>query len=1270
MRDKLKQLQAKFRQSLPAKIFAGLVAFYFLFGYFAVNPLAQKLVPWIAEEKLASKASVGKVAFDPLRLKATIENFKLTEKSGAPLASVEKLVVDLEASGLFNWAWKLKEINVVAPQANIAVSRQGKLNWADLISKLNEDPTPPDDSLPRVVIDHIAVSRGDIAYTDAANRDKPFKVALTPINFELDGFSTLPQDRGDYLIAAKFAEQGGTLKWKGDIGVNPVASKGALVLENVKLAKLLQVIKTDTPPFKAESGDIAARFGYAFSLVNDQPKVKLDKISLTLNQLAGELPQMGKLALQQASLNTDHLVFAMQKAPSLQVQNITLSLDDARFAQNATSQIALKKLGASLPQLAFSAPENAQTQFQGLNVALNDIQLTHDKATLLALPELNMNNISLDMAARQANIAQILLPKGVVTANRDKAGNVDWQQAFASADKPPVTEATSETTETTPAEPFSFAIDDIQLQHWRVAYQDQGFVRPLQVNVADFNLGLTVQAPQGKLAVNKLQGKASGITASSNKTQVASLDKLEIAQTDIAPDAQKIDIQAITLAGLKTAIIKEADKPLNWQTILEPVSGGAPKPAATKTASKKPDWAVSMKKLALANASLHVEDKSNATLVVLDIEQAGIEVKDASLDMARAVPVKAAFKVKQGGSFDAHGKLAPQPLKGDLDVKLAGFALTPFAPYINQFAILKLNDGAANIAGKLDLKPDNAVTFNGGFSVDKLALVEEANGAPFMAWEKLGSDSLELSLSPNRLHMSALNIVKPVGKFIINEDKSMNIMRILRKQPAAAPEQTNEKASDTKPEETKETKQEAPTENGTAKPTQAFGAPASSAEPEKPVDMTPPPPTDNAPEAFPVSIETVRIDNAALEFADLSLTPQFGTHIHSLTGVINGVSTNASSTAQVELDGKVDEYGAARIRGALQPFQATNFTNLKLAFTNLEMNRLTPYSGKFAGRKIESGKLSVDLEYRIKQRMLAGENKFVINKLQLGEKVDSKDAANLPLDLAIAILEDSDGVIDLDLPISGNLDDPKFSYGSIVWKAIRNVLTKIVTAPFRALGKLFGGSGDKLEAISFEPGSAALAPPEMEKLKAVSIALSKRHRLALGIVPGYDTAPDARAIQETTLRKRVAEEMGIKLAEGQQPGPIDLTNPKVQKAIDTLYDDLTQKGLLKRLASKLEKPKPGHFEEAQEKLTVSIEIKEADLQALAKARGEAIQKALTDTGIAQERVRVDAPVKTGIQGKLVNTKLTLDVKAAKRVPDAPAAEKTPPAPSPAASPAQ
>ena len=219
----------RFLLTLPAKIFIGLALFYVLFSYFAINPLAKNLLPWIADKQLASEASVGKVTFDPFRLKLTVDDFKLNEKNHTPLASAKQLVVDLEASGIFNLAWKFKEITLIEPKGLVAISPKGTLNWTALITKLNEDASPPSDTIPRVEIGHIQVKQGNVQYADN-HRTTPFKAELSPLNFELDGFSTLPKDRGDYLIAATFAEQGGTLKWKGDMGVNPVASKGRVAI--------------------------------------------------------------------------------------------------------------------------------------------------------------------------------------------------------------------------------------------------------------------------------------------------------------------------------------------------------------------------------------------------------------------------------------------------------------------------------------------------------------------------------------------------------------------------------------------------------------------------------------------------------------------------------------------------------------------------------------------------------------------------------------------------------------------------------------------------------------------------------------------------------------------------------------------------------------------------------------------------------------------------------------------------------------------------------
>lgn len=1195
----VKQKILQFLVTLPAKIFAGLFILYCLFGYFAVNPLAKKLVPWVAEKKLASIGSVGQVTFDPLRLKATIENFKLTEKSGAPLAGFAKLVVDFEVSGIFKSAWKFKEISIVDPQALIAISPQGKLNWADLIAKLNEDKTPPDDTIPRLMIQHVSVKLGNIEYVDAS-RSTPLKSAITPLDFELGQFSTLPQDRGDYLIAANFPEQGGTLKWKGNIGVNPVASNGLVELNGVKLAKLMKIVKAANLPLTFNQGDVQTSFGYSFTLPNDKPKLVLSKVTLNLNDVAGDAPN-ARLSFKQASFTMPRLDFVMNNTPQL--------------------------------------------QFQDLDIKFADFEINSGGQPLLVLPQVVVNHVSLDLSTRSAKVGQVLLPQGSISAVMSKGGAVNLQQAFAApfnqskmAAVVSLQPSLAKTVDATDTEaPFTLEIAYVQLQHWKLAFLDQTFLNPLQTNVADFNLSLALAMPKDGVAITQIQSKATGISAKSaaNK-QVASLDSIQLSGGEVLVDEQKVSIPSVIFSGLKTQLIKETNKPLNWQTILTPARNGA----STSLASSKTDWAVSLKKVALENANLHFEDRSLTTPVVMDVEKINVEVRDGSLDLKRALPIKAGFKIKQGGQFSTQGKLTPLPFAANFDVKLDHLSLTPFASYINQFAVLTLNQGAADLTGKLAIKnnKDLALSFNGGFAVNNLNIVEDDGGAPFLSWERLASHSLQVSLAPNRLQMVELQIVKPVGKFIINQDKSLNVTKFLRNQPATALDAPIKVVV-------------APSEHVAMPAAGGMLAAAKSsivseAKSTNDKSLAPTPLNAAAQEdVFPINIETVRIDNAVLEFADLSLVPQFGTNIHSLTGVINGVSTNVASTAQVELDGRVDDYGAARIRGSIQPFNITNFTDLKLAFTNIEMNRLTPYSGKFAGRRIDSGKLSVDLEYKIKQRQLAGENKFVINKLKLGEKIKSADAADLPLDLAIAILEDSDGVIDLELPITGSLDDPQFSYGSIVWKAIRNVLGKIVTSPFRALGKLFGGSGDKLEVITFEAGNAVLSPPELEKIKMVSAALAKRQGLALGIVPAYDEGLDIAALKELTVRSTVAEEMGLTSLEGQAAGPIDLNSLKAQKAIDSLDDTLTKKSLLKKLAAKLEKPKEGHYEEALQKLTASMQVTDTDLQTLAKSRGEAIQKALLAAGVSVDRIHVDTPEKYKSDGnaKDVNTKLTLDV---------------------------
>ena len=1157
---------------LPFLICAGLFIAYLLFGYFAVNPLAQRILPWLAETRLDTRASVGQLKFDPLRLTLTVDNLRLTEPSGAPLAGFKHLFVDLEASGLFRLAWKLRDVELTAPTARFDIAPGGKLNWAGLIAALNKDKTPPSKTLPRVLIEHLNITRGDIEYTDR-NRPTSFKASLLPLGLKLDGLSTLPEDRGNYLIAASLPQQGGTLKWRGNVGLNPVVSRGEIALEGVKLAQLMHVVKQADLPITPTAGVLDTQLAYDFALVKEQPQAVLTQLVLSLKNFAATLA-------------------------------------------NGATQLTAQQLVVHAPRIDFAG---TQLRFKGLSVQLTVANLSQAARPLFTLPQATISGVDFDLAAQRAAVAQLALSGAEIHASRSVDGVLDWQQALApvQAGAPPPIQQPS-VKPNAPATPFIFSVGAVQLRGWQAHYRDQTFRHPLSADVTGFNLNFAISNASGGIVLSALDSTLGPLllrSTLSNKP-VVSLQQVRVEGGMVDVAKQAVTLNALVASGLRTEVIQQANKPLAVQAMLEPLKT-APAPAKS---TAKSAWTMALQRAALEDAALHFEDQANNKPVVLDIDHAGVEARDVSLDLAKAIPLKAAFQVKQGGRFDAEGTLTPAPLKGDFKLKLAALSLKPFAPYVNRVARLKLDDGSASTHGTLKLRQGKilALQYSGGFAIDQLAITEEEGGAKFLGWQRLASEDLSVKLAPDSLHIGTLQVLKPFGKLIVFPDKTLNVTRMLRSNEAAPPA-TPAAAS------------------AQAIPTDVKPVAAAHATPAK--------------DAFPLSIERIRVDNADLEFADLSLTPQFGTHINSLSGVINGLSSNPATVSQVALNGKVDDYGSARIIGSLQPFHATDFTDMKLIFRNLEMNRLTPYSGKFAGRRIESGKLSVDLEYKIKNRQLAGANQFIINQLKLGERVDSPDAMHLPLDLAIALLEDSNGVIDLNLPVSGSLDDPQFSYGRIVWKAIVNVLTKLVTAPFRALGSLLGISSDKLEAVDFDFGSAALLPPEKEKLKNIAQALAKRPALSLTVVPGYTVQGDTRAIEEMWIRRDVAQGMGLRLAAGAEPGPVDTTNPKAQKALEALYKVRFDKlGGLKALKAEYEKNKDNAgalYADMLERLTVQIPVTETELQQLAQRRAQAIQQELVEVDkLDPAKVTLGEVTKQPDNAKTALCKMTLGVSKA------------------------
>ena len=436
-----------------------------------------------------------------------------------------------------------------------------------------------------------------------------------------------------------------------------------------------------------------------------------------------------------------------------------------------------------------------------------------------------------------------------------------------------------------------------------------------------------------------------------------------------------------------------------------------------------------------------------------------------------------------------------------------------------------------------------------------------------------------------------------------------------------------------------------------------------------------------APPSMPMSIGIVRVIDGSANYADFWIKPNFAVGIQALNGTVEGLSSDPKSRATVRLEGKVDRYAPVSINGKLNLLAATVYTDIKMSFKGLELTTVTPYSAHFAGYKIDKGKLSVDLSYKVEQRKLTAEQHFVIDQLQLGEQVDSPDAVHLPLKLAVALLKDRNGVIDLPLPITGSLDDPQFKVGPIIWHAIVNLLEKAVTAPFAAIGRLFGGHGEEMKFIDFDPGSANLDAASKEKLDSLGKALQEHTQLQLDVPIVFSQDLDtpvlakrkldqrliARAYSGKTSKKQ-AEASGTRQAgaatpaggaqqgggtagsaAGQQPAPPPdpaLADPlqhyrlllaEFQADLGKDADLPASVAAIQNAKSKKDAPPvETAIPDLEAALIPQMEVTDVDLQGLGKNRTRAIQNVLlTDGGIDASRVFIiNGNAKTDDNGKV------------------------------------
>ena len=498
-------------------------------------------------------------------------------------------------------------------------------------------------------------------------------------------------------------------------------------------------------------------------------------------------------------------------------------------------------------------------------------------------------------------------------------------------------------------------------------------------------------------------------------------------------------------------------------------------PPATPAAAP-PAWHFELGEFALRDASISAEDRRTRPVAKVLLAPLSVKVTGVSLDLAKPLSVTLDTKINEKGTLNVTGDLTPQPVAANLNLKLDGIELAAFQPYVAQYTSMTLLAGSLGADAKLRYgaqKP--ALQFSGDLNVANLHTVDNALHQDFINWDRLDIQGLNFQHDPDRLDIDQIAARKLYARVIIEPDESINVKRVLAG-PGATVVVPSGNAG--------------PPVAATAAPAPAPAPLPAPSPPRKgrksvPAAAATAAAAPAAAPSMPMSIKKIVLQSSQANFADLSVTPNFATGIQKLEGTVLGLSSKENSRAKVDIHGSIDAFSPVSITGEVNVLSAALYTDLAMSFRNIELSTFNPYSGKFAGYNISKGKLTTELHYKVDGRKLDAQHHIIVEQLEFGEKTESKDAVSLPVKLAVALLKDRDGVIDLNLPVNGSLDDPKFKLGPIIWKVFVNILEKAVTAPFALLGSLFGGGPD-LQFVDFQPGAAELDPVAVEKAQASS----------------------------------------------------------------------------------------------------------------------------------------------------------------------------------------
>jgi len=1145
------------------------------------------------QEATGRNVRIEKVSLNPLTLTASVRGFAIEENGGGPFLSVGALHVTVSPASLYRRALVLSEVSIESPSLRIVRAKADHFNFSDIVERQKKEEKPKSTGVFPIVLNRFRLANGSLDLDDRVVAGAR-KHSILNLEIAIPWLSSLPAD-ADREATPRLSAlvNGASLSFTSKLKPFSKDLEGSVHVDLQKLSlPELAAYAPQPPPVDLTSGkltldaDILYRRPADRKLeLNVKGLARLD--TLNLNLKSGQpLLKLSALEVRASRMEPLASVFDFE-AIVLEGLEMFVSRDRRgkwMFASLLKPQVSEK---ATAPREKDATPDKtSQPSFSVASLALQNgrIHFRDD------LPQ----------GGFKASVEEISLALKNVTNHPEQTGQYDVSlqvdQKIRMVSKGSFTLAE-------PTAKASIQLTGLQLQKgW--PYLAEYLTAPLK-GVVDLSGDVAFSGRNG-LTAEKGSLTIKDFSALYGSQEGFDLSRLALTGASFNQKANRLEIDKLSLSRGNVTLSRRADGQLSVQSLLVPPAKGqsaeltaaapARQPVPAKQGTARPlDYR--LKRIEIDRFNIAVTDQARPKNPRFTLRDTSLSLADLSGPAPRPAKFRFSSTFGKDTPLQATGDLTPSPFSYRGDLRIGRLPIRDFEAYYPENLNLLVIGGLLDTTLTLDVALKDGVaegSIRGDAGLSDFHSVDTLKEEDLLKWQRLQLDGIDGDLKPFRLAIGQVSLNQAYSLIIVREDGTLNLQDLIRE------EKTEGGAEKTRPDPVPEVKPRTITSTA-----------------------TPAPPTTARPLEPPkVRIGDVTILDGTIAFTDKHLSNNFETTFYNLGGRISGLSSEASLLADVDLRGNLENHSPLTITGKINPLREDLFVDLKLSFTDIDLSPMSPYTETYLGYILKQGKLFLDLQYHIENKKLVSENRIRVDQFTFGDQVKSDKATSLPVKLGLALLKDRQGEIHLDVPVMGQIDDPKFNIWRIVFQVLKNLLVKAVTSPFSLLSSLFGGGSD-LSAVAFLPGSQILQPSEEQKLESLAKGLYDRPALKMSLTAYVDREKDAEGYRNELLDRKLKREKFLALTRdrqikaGESAGSISLTPEERSTYLKAVY-------------AKEKFPKPRNAlgmvirlpdSEMVKLLLAHTKVEKDELEDLARERVDAVMQFLINRGkIPAERI--------------------------------------------------